>query len=81
MTGDVILFFELLDILAKDKWNKNSDGWHYISWAFLKPGNGSSVSHINQRIHLQFYKYKNKKWLTNGFTSIFKEWENRNKVK
>lgn len=81
MTGDVIIFFELLDILAKEKWKKGSDGWHYIAWAFLKPCNDSSVSNISRRNCLQFYKYKKNKFSSKIITSVIEEWQNLKKLK
>lgn len=35
-----------------------TDGWQYICWAFLRPGDGHTFSYVDQRCRLQLFEYR-----------------------
>lgn len=63
-----------------------TDGWQYICWAFLRPGDAVNFSHIDRRCRLQLYEYRKpcsrstrlyrnyRKQLS--MTSAFEQWRN-----
>lgn len=65
-------------------WLIVKDGWQFICWAFLKPGDGKSFSNINQRCCLQLYEYQENKWFrrqTHNTYSVFDQWKLPKKIK
>lgn len=53
-------------------------GWHHISWAFLRPGDGKFFTNLDQRSKLQLYAYQNGNgWRPNQRPGIFEQWSKK----
>jgi len=61
---NVVLFFELVDFVRGNCAGGKSRNkpWHQVAWAFLRPTGTICKSKFGQKIRLQFYKYKRKRF-------------------